>query len=118
LLLSRGYLLSVRLRAIRRGVWWRVLCRVERATFDLTIRVVDCVRSRLLSEILMKIVGKLEEALNAVELRVARVGRPVALKLSRLAVGWGYLEARSWASDRSFMRYLAIMSLSDSRTFT
>jgi len=109
--LSRPYLSAIRVRAIRRGLWWRVLSRVERATVDLTIRVVDCVRSRLLSEILMKIVGKLEEALNAVELMVARVGRPLALKLSRLAVGWGYTEAESWASDSTFVRYLAVTAL-------
>ena len=111
MLLSRPYLSAIRVRAIRRGLWWRVLSRVERATFDLTIRVVDCVRSRLLSEILMKIVGKLEEALNAVELMVARVGRPLALKLSRLAVSWGYVEAKGWAWDPTFVRYLAVTAL-------
>ena len=111
MLLSRPYLSAIRVRAIRRGLWWRVLSRVERATVDLTIRVVDCVRSRLLSEILVKIVGKLEEALNAVELMVARVGRPLALKLSRLAVGWGYVEAKDWASDSEFIRYLGVMAM-------
>ena len=105
------YLSGVRVRAIRRGLWWRALSRVERSTFDLTIRVVDCVRSRLLSEILVKIVEKLEEALNAVELWVVRVGRPLALKLSRLAVGWGYREAESWAWDPRFIRYLAITAM-------
>lgn len=110
--LSRPALARLRLRAIRRGVWFRDLRHVERELLDLTIAVVERVRSVRLAKAVSVIVEKL---LNAVESRLSRLvrmrGRGLAERLSRIAQGWGHKSAVRWASDLGFMEYLAVASI-------
>jgi hypothetical protein len=112
--MEKSELSGLRLKALRRGAWFRVLSRVDRAVVDLTLRVVDGVRSFKLAAAISAIVKKLEEA---VEGRVSRllkeVGFQVALKLSLLAQNWGNVRAREWASDASFAKFLAIMHINN-----
>jgi len=107
--LTRGELAKMKVKAIRRGFWFRVLSRTERASIDLTIKVVERVRSFLLARMLGAIVGKL---LDAMESKVARVMREVgcglAEKLSRIAQNWGNKSANQWTKDPSLVQYLAI----------
>ena len=46
-LIGVGGLRGLRLRAVRRGVWYRVLDRVERGIISLTVDIVDRVKSLL-----------------------------------------------------------------------
>ena len=107
--LSRFELTKMKVRAIRRGFWFKVLSRTERASIDLTIKVVERVRSLLLARVLGAIIRKL---LDAMESRVAQVmrevGRGLAEKLSRIAQNWGNKSARHWTEDPSFVQYLAV----------
>jgi len=107
--LTKIELTKMKVRAIRRGLWFKVLSRTERASIDLTIKVVERVRSLLLAKVLGAIVRKL---LDAMESRVARVirevGSDLAEKLSRIAQSWGNKSAHHWKEDKSFMQYLAI----------
>ena len=48
--------------ALRKCGWFRVLDRVERGIFNLTIRFVDGVRSSVLAGQLVRILVKLQEA--------------------------------------------------------
>lgn len=108
--LSRRWLVSVRSRALRCGVWYSVLSRGERGCVDLAIRVVERVSSRLLRRVLSAVVEKLAEALESPVQRLMRsVGSSRALRLSRIAEGWGNKQASSWARDAGFVRYLAVM---------
>lgn len=116
----KGYtdvLRALRVRSMRRGVWNRVLNRLERAQVNLTLRVVRRVRSPFLARVLDLIVAKLS---NALQSRVARItkliGFPLALRLSRIAQDWGNKSAQAWAQDSGFARYLAIMSLNSNNT--
>jgi hypothetical protein len=113
--LSRAALAKLRLRAIRRGVWFRDLKDVERKLFDLTIVVVRRIHSVRLAKMVSVIVEKL---LDAVESRFSRLvrmqGRGLAEKLSRLAQGWGNKSAVHWAGDLGFMEYLAVASVESS----
>jgi hypothetical protein len=113
--LSRQGLAKLRLRAIRRGVWFRDLKDVERKLLDLTIAVVRRVQSVRLARMVSLIVEKL---LVAVESRLSRLmrtrGRGVAEKLSRVAQGWGNKSAVRWASDLGFVEYLAVASVNSS----
>ena len=59
---SGDYLRSVRLAALRRRVWYRVLDRVERGIVDLTIVFVEKVQSQVLAKELVKILAKLRDA--------------------------------------------------------
>jgi len=107
--LTRGKLAKVRAKAIRRGVWFKVLSGAERAYMWLVVKVVERVRSLLLAKVLTSILKKL---LSAMESRVVRtireVGRPLAKKLSRIAQKWGNKLAVQWADDHGFIQHLAV----------
>ena len=107
--LSRNALAGLRLKAIRRGVWFSVLKDRERKLLGLTINVVEKVRSFLLAKLVFRIVGKLLDALEGEVARLMRsVGLPLAQKLSGIAQGWGNKSACLWVSDLGFIRYLAV----------
>jgi hypothetical protein len=102
----------LKLKAVRRGVWFRDLKREERRLLELTIKVVEKVHSFLLAKIVSRIVGKLCEAMESSIFRLIRTkGRCMAENLSRIAYAWGYRDADSWAEDRGFMQYLVVNNL-------
>jgi len=107
--LMRSEIINVKTRALRRGVWFRVLTRAERACIDLAARVVERVRSRLLRRVLSSILSKLEEAMESQVRRLMReVGDNLAKKTSQIAEGWGNQSAVKWAGDSGFIQYLTI----------
>jgi len=117
--LTREALVKVRLRALRRGVWFRFLRSVERGLMDLAIKLVDKVRSLVLAKSLNKVVEKLLSAMEGeVALLMRTVGRPLAQKLSAIAQGWGNKTARLWAADSRFIRYLAVVQKNLSKIFS
>jgi len=107
--LKRGRLVNMRAKAIRRGLWFRVLTMAERAYIELTIKVLKKVRSNFLAKVLTPIVRRL---LNALESKVAfdmrKVGHLLAKKFSRIAQSWGNVSAGQWVKDRGFIRYLTV----------
>ena len=110
--LSRLDLINVKARAMRRGVWFRVLSRVERACVDLVVKVVGRVRSSRLQEMLASILSKLEDAMrNPVQHLMCTEARSLALKLSHIAERWGNESAIRWVKDTSYIRFLAISLL-------
>ena len=111
-MLEKKKLVKLKLKAIRGGVWFRALSRIDRALVDLTITVVHGVQSFTLARIVFSIVTKLEDALENRFLNALKeVGFPQARKLSLFAQKWGNVSARNWAFDLSFARFLAIMHL-------
>jgi capsid protein len=110
-------LARLRLRAVRRGVWFRDLKQNERKLLDLTIRVVQRVHSFILAKLVSRIVSKLCEAMESKILRLMRSeGRSLAEKISKIAEAWGNRAAKSWANDRGFIQYLTINNLSSFKT--
>ena len=116
----KGYtaaLRALKVRSMRRGIWNRALSRLEKAQVDLTLRIVRRVRSPFLARVLDSIVDKLSNALQSgVSRTTVSIGFPLALRLSRIAQGWGNKSARTWAQDSGFARFLAIMSLNSNST--
>ena len=116
--LTKDELTKIKVRAIRRGVWFRVLSRVERASIDLTIKIVKKVRSLLLARVLASIVKKLLDAMESKVVRLMRkVGRSLAQKLSRIAQNWGNKSAAHWTADQGFTQYLTIMHMNTPAMF-
>jgi hypothetical protein len=112
--LDKTQLIKVKRKAMRSGVWFRALPRIDRVLFDLTIKVARCVRSSILANRILSIIGKLEALLESKLARAIRdIGFPLACKLSLLAQKWGNEDAREWAKDAGFARYLAIISLNE-----
>jgi len=109
LLLTKSEIVKMRARAIRRGIWFKVLTRAERAYIELTIKVVNGVRSHFLAKVLTSIIRRLLNALESkLALEVRKVGYPLALKLSRIAQNWGNMSAARWVKNRGFQHYLAV----------
>jgi hypothetical protein len=110
--LDKAQLVRLRLRAMRRGVWFRALPRIDRVLIDLTIKIGTGVHSYKLAKSILSVVRKLEEVLESKLVRAIReIGVPLACQLSLFAQKWGHQSAREWANDTRFARYLTVLKL-------
>ena len=106
---SVGGLAEAKRLALRRGVWFKVLDRVERGIIDLTVGYVVCIKSVKLAKLVSAIIGKLQFAMESMVERLVRtIGLPLVEKISSIAAGWGNISAKRWASDLSFAVFLAV----------
>ena len=116
--LGKNELTKIKAKAMRRGIWYRLLTRAERAQIELTMKVVKKIRSFILAKVVTSIVKKL---LNAMESKVARsmreIGQALAQKLSRIAQNWGNKLAHLWETDQSFVRHLTINYMNTPTSF-
>jgi hypothetical protein len=104
---SVGMLTQAKTLALRRGVWFKTLNRVERGIIDLTVRYVDCIKSVKLAQVVRAIIEKLALAMETLADKIVRtVGLALARKISNIAVSWGNRLASIWAGDLAFARYL------------
>jgi len=111
--------MRLKLRAMRAGVWFRALPRIDRVLVDLTIRVAGTVRSLTLARNILTVVRKLGCLLESKLLRAVReTGLPIARRLSLFAQKWGNAAAEDWVSDGGFARYWAAMSLNEPKLFS
>ncbi len=108
---TRLSLSSMRTRALRKRVWYRVLNRMERGLVDLTIRWVDKVKNRTMTRVLLRILEKLEDALDNGMVRILEKGRIAALRLSQLATTWNDKLAFAWRYDQDFAKALGFQTL-------
>jgi hypothetical protein len=117
--LEKGQLLKLKLKAMRSGVWFRALPRIDRVLFDLTIKVTGTVRSFTLAKNILAVIRKLESIMESRFLRAIREnGFPIARKLCLIAQKWGNVTAKDWESDLGFAKYLAAMSFNEPKLFT
>jgi len=98
--------------ALRHGLWFRTLNRIERGIIDLTVRYVDSVKSAKLAKVLTAIIDKLHFAMESTLAKLVRtIGLPLARKISDIAVSWGNHLASNWAGDLAFARFLVLNSV-------
>ena len=103
----RGFLIDVRRRARRRGVWYSALDVVERGILSLASQILDTVRSGTLSIQLVRIIVKINDTCKsnfAKHLEWFGMGRVRVIQDQ--AVSFGYREAEGLSKDPNFMRYL------------
>ena len=116
--LTKTHLIKLKLKAIRAGVWFRALPRIDRALVDLTIKVASNIRSVTLAKNLLAVTKKLEGLLeSSLSQALREVGLPLAQKLSLVAQKWGNTTAKNWASDVSFTKFLAVMHINEPKAF-
>ena len=116
--LTKTQLVKLRLKAIRAGVWFRALPRIDRVLVDLTIRVASSIRSTTLAKNILAVTRKLEGLLENRLLRTfRRIAIQLAQKLSLIAQKWGNTSAKIWASDVSFVNFLAVMHINEPKAF-
>jgi hypothetical protein len=87
----RVELISIKLKAIRMRIRFRMLDRAERDIIDLTNRVVDVVRSDRLARVLSNAIRKLGMARDC-----------------------GNIRAKNWARDKFYAIYLGLSFLNKS----
>ncbi len=118
-LLSVGRVFEAKKFALRHGVWFRALNRIERAIVDLTVKYVAVdVKSSKLAGVLAAILEKLQLAAESVVDKMVRsIGFAQARKVSEIAIGWGNRFASAWARDLDLARFLAVMHLNGSGIF-
>jgi len=111
-------LVGLRNKALRRGAWFRVLDKTERAILNLTIRCVERIKSPRLAEMVRTILSKLRDAMKGrVERLMEAVGFQLAQNLSKIAKTWGNESATQWAEDIGFIRYLVVVKMNDNALF-
>jgi len=109
IILTRRKLSNIRTKAVRQGIWFRVLSRAERVYMELAMKVVERVRSRLVAKLLTSIIEKLLDATRTkVSCMMKEIGQAWAQKLSRIAQNWGNVSASRWVKNRGFIQYLAV----------
>lgn len=115
-MVTREYLSVVRMKAFRRGIWFRALSRLERTLLSLTIRCVKRIRSPLLALMIGRIVCKILKALKSKFLRkVEEVGYEIAERICHFAIKWGYAQASGWKHDVGFIRFLGINAINSTQ---
>jgi len=116
--LNKKQLVNLKSKAMRSGAWFKVLQRIDRVLFDLTIRVVDNVRSAKLAKSLLALTRKLEDAMKGnFSSRLRAIGLPLAKKISFTAQKLGNISAGSWVFDSSFAIFLAVMHVNNVKIF-
>jgi hypothetical protein len=116
--LSKKQLVNLKTKAMRSGAWFKTLQRIDRVLFDLTIRVVDNIRSARLAKSINALARKLEDAIKrGFSSRLRELGLPLAQKTSLTAQKLGNISANSWAFDSSFAIFLAVMHVNDIKKF-
>jgi hypothetical protein len=116
--LEKAQLMKLKLKAMRAGVWFKALPRIDRVLVDLTIKVAGSVRSFTLAQKVLTVIRKLESVMESKFLRAIREnGFPIARKLGLIAQRWGNTTAKNWESDEGFARYLAAKSLNETKLF-
>jgi len=110
--LNKEQLVSLKTKAMRSGAWFKALQRIDRVLFDLTLRVVDTIRSAKLAKSIAVLARKLEDAVkSSFSSRLREIGLPLAQKVSFMAQKLGNVSAIDWAFDSSFAIFLAVMHM-------
>ncbi len=108
--LNRSQLARLKIKAIRAGVWFKALPRIDRVLVDLTMKVAENIRSPHLAKSIFAVIGKLEGLLESRFVRMARTfGLSLAEEISAIGQKLGNTSAKGWATDKSFAVYLAVM---------
>jgi hypothetical protein len=95
-LVSSKKLSSIRRKAIRRGVWFKVLTLLERGIIDLTILCVKNIRSPVLALAVGRIICRILMALKSRFLRRAdEIGYNVVERLGKSAVSGDIFKLRN-----------------------
>jgi hypothetical protein len=112
--LGRKELVNLRLKALRSGVWFKALKRIDRVLIDLTLKVSDEVHSHTLAKALLSVAVRVQNALrNRISHVIDEVGFRLARQLSLIAEKMGSTTAKTWRTDPSFAKFLAIMYINN-----
>ena len=107
---DRGFLTEVRRRALRRGVWYNAIDKIERGIISIAIKVVDEVKSSLLKTQLVRIIAKLRDAHKSGFFKhLEEFGMRRARTIRDQAAVFGYKPRDELVRDLDFVRYITFL---------
>ena len=116
--LQRSQLLKLKLKAMRSGVWFKRLPRIDRVLVDLTIKVASAVHSFTLATNILTVIRKLESIMESKFSRaVIEIGFPIARKICLIGQKLGNANAKEWEFDVRFAQFCAAMSFNEPKLF-
>jgi len=105
--LTRGLIMKFKARSLRTGAWFRVLECQERGLVDVTVCWLNRIKNDQLRSVMTRILWKLATAMNSALSSLRGRGRPIAIRMSELAMRWKNQSAWTWRFDDSFQVCLA-----------
>jgi len=115
-MLSAAVLKDVKIKALRKRVWFK-LSLEERSIIDLAIKYVRKVKSKVLNNVLTKIVIKILSLTEGLFLKAMSIGFEVAKRYVGQALRWGYVNALSWLRDEAYIFHLGISWINTPPTY-
>ena len=115
-MLSTAVLRDVKIKALRRRVWFK-LSMEERSIIDLAIKCVKIVRSRILNNVLTRIIVKILNLAEDLLPKAMSVGIEIAKRYVSQALRWGYVKALSWLRDEAYIFHLGISYINTPPTY-
>ena len=113
---DKKQLANLKTKAMRSGLWFKALQRMDRVLFDLTISVVETIRSAKLAKCIAALISKLECRLKSrFSNRLSEIGLPLAKKLSSTAQKLGNISADGWVFDSALAVFLAVMYVNNAK---
>ena len=107
---TRDFLLRVKRKALRRGVWFRALDGLDRSFINLTCTLLNKIDSITMVRGIMDIVLKLREAMKGEFQRLTETfGVQRAWKAVAYALRWGNKDASFWRDDPGFHMFHAMI---------
>jgi hypothetical protein len=109
-------LTTLRTKAIRSGIWFASLTYEDRVLASMISRHIKIVRNAMLATVIARIMSKLFHALRdcPYTMRIEALGRPLAKIYSELAFSLGNVDAKKWAEDNNYARYLGMSEMARS----
>ncbi len=107
---TRDFLLRVKRKALRRGVWFKALDGLDRSFINLTCTLLNKIDSITMVRGIMDIVLKLRDAAKSEFQRVIEsIGVQRAWKATENALLWGNKKALYWKNDTGFHTFHAMI---------
>jgi hypothetical protein len=114
---SRAILHDLKVKALKKRVWFK-LSLEERSLIDLTCRVVDKVKSKILKIALIKVVSKLNSLLaNKFLEKIYGLGSVIAHRYVSYALKWGNRKAAKWINDEAYIFHLGLTWINTPPTY-
>jgi hypothetical protein len=110
-LITSEFLRGIRRKALRRGVWHSTLDKLDRGILNLTIKLVENVKSSTLGVAVTRILARLIDASKTPFMRFFEDHGYTKLRnIVNTAISFGSCLAGSWLSDHDFAWYLSVNS--------
>ena len=107
---TKKILIDVKKRALRRGIWHKVLDPIEKGILSLASQIVETIHSNILHAQISDIIAKLSDASkNGYQKHLEKYGIIRIKEIQIQAIKFNYYKALEVENDVNFMKYLIFL---------